>query len=114
LILERIIGRNLEPGEMVDHIDGNGLNNRRANLRLANAMQNQANRGVQANNRSGFKGVSWSIRHKRWFAFATIDGKCVNLGGFDTPEAAHKIYAEFVRKHLGEFANDGSKGQKDD
>ena len=68
LILSRVLGRPLEPGEEVDHIDGNGLNNRRSNLRLSTHRQNMQNRGVASNNASGLKGVYFDKAHRKWRA----------------------------------------------
>jgi hypothetical protein len=59
----------------VDHINGNGLDNRKCNLRAATESQNLHNRGPQRNNTSGVKGVSWSAQRRRWVAFCRINKK---------------------------------------
>lgn len=89
----------------VDHEDGNGLNNQRHNLRAANKTQNNANRRLNRNNKSGFKGVSWTGRH--WKAAIQVKGRAYNLGYFPTPQAAHERYKEAAVEHFGEFANFG-------
>lgn len=104
VILARMIGRDLEPHEKVDHIDGDTLNNQRENLRLATNSQNMCNRGKQANNTSGYKGVSWHKPTGRWQAVIKLNGILRHLGRFDDPEDAARTYdAAAIRLH-GEFA----------
>lgn len=89
----------------VDHINGDGLDNRRENLRIASAQQNQGNRTVgQKNNRSGFKGVRLH-RGKRWIAQIKEDGKNRYLGSFGTREAAARAYNEAAIRVFGPYAN---------
>lgn len=91
-------------GLAVDHIDGNGLNNRRSNLRLATRAQNQHNRGVRADSASGLKGVLRHALTGRWRAYIRVDGKKIHLGYFDTAEAAHAAYSAAAHRLHGEFA----------
>lgn len=107
VIMSRILGRNLEKREFVDHIDGNTLNNVRANLRLADYSENGRNRKRQSNNKSGFKGVYKA--DKKWRASIRLHGKQIHLGGFDTPEEAYEAYKAAAVKYHGEFANFGDK-----
>lgn len=107
VILERKLGRQLRGGEVTDHIDGNGLNNCRDNLRPASYMQNAHNRREYSNNSSGYKGVSWRKKEQKWGAKICIKGKQKHLGLFDTPEEAHAAYCEAAEKYHGEFANFG-------
>lgn len=88
----------------IDHINGINGDNRIENLREASKAQNQRNKGMMANNTSGFKGVSWNSRAKKWQALIAKGGKNRNLGQFDTPEAAHAAYCEAAKKYHGEFA----------
>lgn len=90
--------------EQIDHIDGNGMNNDIENLRAANHGQNQQNKGTQKNNTSGFKGVSWNKRAKKWRALIELDRKDHYLGYFDTPDAAHEAYKAAAIKLHKEFA----------
>ncbi len=110
LILSRVLGRELVLGEQVDHVDGNGLNNVRANLRLATHAQNQHNRRLQSNNSTGFKGVIWRKDCKRYQAFIKFNNKRKHIGYFDNPADAHAAYMAAAREYFGEFANSG-KGE---
>jgi hypothetical protein len=93
-----------DPTECIDHVDRDGSNNAWMNLREATRRQNQCNRGVQANNTSGFKGVSWVARRKEYSAQIKIDGKTTFLGHFKTAEEAHRAYREAATRLHGEFA----------
>lgn len=88
----------------VDHWNGDGLDNRRENLRLATESQNGANRGLQSNNSSGFKGVVFHRRCGRWQARIKVQGKTISLRYHDTPEKAAHAYDKAARKFFGEFA----------
>lgn len=107
VILARALGRELLPSEEVDHIRGGGLVNTRANLRSATGTQNQANRELNKNNSSGFKGVHWDGGKKRWSAAITAYGKTKKLGYRDTAEAAYALYCEAAKELFGEFFNPG-------
>ena len=90
---------------MVDHRDGNGLNNRRSNLRPATGIQNSANTSMRTNNSSGFKGVCWHKRSAKWHAQLRIKGKRGYLGGFTTPELAYAAYCAADVKYHGAFSH---------
>jgi len=89
---------------IVDHIDGNGLNNQRRNIRACSAAQNAMNRGVQKNNVSGIKGVYWHKRAKKWYAFIMLDQKKIYIGSFGSKEAAANAYNERAKELHGEFS----------
>lgn len=88
----------------IDHIDRDGLNNRRLNLRLSDRSQNISNRGKPVNNKSGYKGVGWSIKSGKWTAQIIARGSRIYLGLFESPEDAARAYDEAAREHHGEFA----------
>lgn len=82
----------------VDHINGIKSDNRLCNLRDVQKRDNQQNRiRPQRNNKSGFLGVS--KRGRRWRATIKIDGRCIQIGVFDTPEEAHSAYLKEKRQH---------------
>ena len=91
------------PEMLVDHINGNGLDNRRSNLRLASPAQNRQNMGLPAHNTSGLKGASWCKRTKKWQAIISVSGKQHYLGRFATVEAAHAAYCDASAKFHGTF-----------
>lgn len=94
---------NLPDGRHPDHIDGDTLNNRRENLRPSTRIQNQQNRGLQSNNRTGVKGVHYDARRNKYIAQLRFAGKIKHLGSFDQlSEAASVRLAEAKALH-GEF-----------
>lgn len=90
-------------GMEVDHIDGNGLNNRRSNLRVVTHAQNLSNRGAPKNNTSGKKGVVWMKDEKRWRAQIGVNGKNMHIGCYPTIDLAHAAYVVVCRELHGEF-----------
>lgn len=94
-------------GLQVDHINGNKQDNRRDNLRLCTHAQNKHNTGRYANNSSGFKGVGFSKRNKKWRARISKNGKQFELGYFDNPEEAYSAYCKAARNVHGDFSNVG-------
>ncbi len=104
LIFERMTKRNLLSTELTDHINRNGLDNRRSNLRMSSHQQNQGNRKAQSNSLSGFKGVSKSkSKSHPWRARIRFNGKQTHLGSFQTIEEAHTAYCEAAITLFGEF-----------
>lgn len=89
----------------VDHWDKNGLNNRDENLRKCDASQNGGNRKLNSNNTSGYKGVSWHKKCKKWQAKIFVRGKLKSLGMFIDPIDGAKAYDRAAIKYFGEFAS---------
>ncbi|MGV3048116.1 HNH endonuclease [Acinetobacter baumannii] len=92
--------------KMLDHVNGNGHDNRIENLRECDATQNQFNTPMKANNRSGAKGVVFhsSVLNKPWQAKISCKGKRISLGYFATKEQAAQAYAAAAAKFAGVFA----------
>lgn len=91
------------PDDIVDHIDGNPLNNTRANLRLVTRTQNQWNRKTQ-DNACGYKGVSWHRHKRKYYARIQVNGHRRFLGYFKTAYEAHLAYEEAAKESFGEYA----------
>ena len=106
VLLHRVL---MEPpdGLVVDHIDGNGLNNRRrasnCNIRIATRSQNLMNSGIYKHNSSGFRGVSWDKAKQKWRANIMMDGRSMHLGYFLTPEDASATYERVSKELYGHF-----------
>ena len=93
----------VKKGRDIDHVDGNGLNNQKINLRIATESQNMMNRKLNKNNKSGYKGVHWHIMGK-WLAQIRCFGKGTYLGVFDNKLEAAKVYNEKAKELFGKFA----------
>ena len=92
------------PIEEIDHIDMLRTNNKLSNLREATVTQNNVNRPVHSNNKSGTKGVRATKNGERWSARIGVSGRTIDLGCYNTKEEAGAAYAEAARRYYGEFA----------
>lgn len=76
---------------VIDHLNHNGLDNRRRNFRVTDRTGNLLNRrGPQANNTSGYRGVTWDKARRKWTAFVQVRGRYIHGGRFDTVQAANR------------------------
>jgi hypothetical protein len=91
------------PPKQIDHIDCDKLNNRIANLRLANNQENQRNCGLQKNNSTGIKGVYWHKSRGKFVAEISVGDKRRHLGYFDTLAEATAARHAAEAEHFGAF-----------
>lgn len=93
----------LKKGQIVDHIDFNGLNNQKSNLRVCTVSQNQFHRRLQPNS-SGLKGVHWSKKQRKWVTNFTENGRSYYVGAFTDRKAAGRAYDAEAIRCIPEFA----------
>lgn len=92
------------PGMVVDHIDGNGLNNQKSNLRQCTYAQNKQNSRKRKRTSSQFKGVNFHKGGQNWQAYITVNKKRIWLGRFNSEIEAASIYDAKARECFGEYA----------
>lgn len=102
LLLHRVV-IGAPSGLHVDHKDGDGLNNRQSNLRLATRGENSRNCRLSRANTSGLKGASYDKRSRRWQSYIRVKGKMKHLGLYDSAEAAHRAYCRASETLHGDF-----------
>lgn len=103
-------------GKVLDHVNGDQLDNRKFNLRFCTIQQNNWNTGISKRNTSGLKGATYAYsryrsggkmvkvkRKKPWLSQFSINGKNHFLGYYKTAKEAHKKYVKMTIKHHGEF-----------
>jgi hypothetical protein len=88
----------------VDHRDGDGLNNRRSNLRVCTPSQNSQNRKTRKDSKSGVKGVFWDSRREKYLAYIFVLGARKHLGYFTEKSEAARAYETAARTYFGDFA----------
>lgn len=104
MIMERILGYEIEDGIEVDHINGDSMNNTRENLRLTSHIQNSWNSKMPTTNTSGLKGASYDQRTCKFVSQIVVAGKRHWLGRFGTAEEAHEAYCKKAAELRGEYA----------
>jgi len=105
MLMHRVILES-PPGQAIDHRNGDGLDNRRCNLRFCTTAENQANRCKHDPDRyaSMFKGVTWRKDRRKWRAQIKVNGKDIALGSFHSEVVAAFAYNVAARAAWGEFA----------
>lgn len=98
------------PDAEIDHINGDGADNRLVNLRCASHNENCWNRGLSAANKSGRTGVSASRNGQKWIAEIYINGETKRLGRFATMEEAHDVYRRAAKECRGQFVREAVHG----
>ena len=91
--------------ECVDHKDNNKTNNNISNLRFATTNENQHNRKLSNNNTSGYKGIDWHKKTKKWCARIMIDGIRVHIGYYDDLEDARTARVNRANEAFGIYTN---------
>jgi hypothetical protein len=107
IFMHRAIMGVTDPKIHVDHIDGNGFNNCRSNLRLVTNAQNQMNaknhkHQLSKNRQSRFKGVHWHL--SKWVVRVTFNKKRFHIGRYNSEIEAAMAYNKFAKENFGEFA----------
>lgn len=105
LLLHRMIMK-ASPGTIIDHINRNGLYNRKNNLRFATRTENYRNAKVRKHSITGQKGVGMRITKKgiKYYARIKVNKKSFHLGSFSTIKEAAQAYNEAALKYFGDFA----------
>lgn len=93
-----------KPGEEVDHKNNDGLNNQRSNLRVCTRTQNEWNKGLGRNNKSGYFGVYRGPTFQRWRSQVIVGRKLISFGYYDTAEEAARAYDARIKEFRGPFA----------
>ena len=93
---------NAKDGDIVDHKNGDTLDNRKENLRITDKTGNNQNRKIHKNNKCGYKGVCWD--RGKWTAHIAVSGKNITLGRFTEVLDAARAYDAAAKKDHGEFA----------
>lgn len=102
ILMHRVINKT-PAGMHTDHVNGDGLDNRKANLRTATSVENGRNRGSNRGATSLHKGVDWDSRHQKWRAQAMINRRKIFLGRFVNEVDAAKAYGAFAAANFAEF-----------
>lgn len=103
--MHRLILSFPESNHVIDHVDNNGLNNKKSNLRTCSMIENSWNSGIHANNKTGFLGVTFNKKNQCFIAQIGFNKRKVYLGSFGKdPLRAAAAYNEAAKRFFGEFA----------
>lgn len=105
VLMHRVILGVTDNNIKIDHIDHNGLNNQKSNLRICTNAENSKNKTSKIGSSSKYLGVSYDKEKQKWFACIQLNGKTKYLGRFNEEEMAAKAYDEAAKENHGEFAN---------
>lgn len=108
LMHREVMGIGFGDPRHVDHRFGIKTDNRKSELRVCTNQQNHWNVGIISSNSSGFKGVTWDKRKRKWRANIRLNNQSKFLGYFTSPEDAHRAYCVAADQIHGEFANYGA------
>lgn len=97
------LGKEIPKKMQVDHINGNGLDNRRENLRLATHSQNLVNSGKRIG-KSGYRGVRWDKDRNKWRADIQFEGRKYSLGRSLLKKECAKLYDKKAKELYGKYA----------
>lgn len=103
ILMHRVI-MDAKPGQQIDHINGNGLDNRSGNLRFCTNQENQRNARTRKDNTSTYKGVTLNRGTGKWRAQIKTDGNQRHIGNYPTPGEAARAYDRAAIERFGEFA----------
>lgn len=98
-----------KPDIIIDHKNGNPLDNRKCNLRKCTKAQNDYNKRMQPYNTSGVTGVTWDKSRNKWQANICYKGKCIHLGRFTNKQDAINARKQGEDKYFGEFSYNNSR-----
>jgi hypothetical protein len=99
VLSRRIMGLQTGDPRRVDHINGDKLDNRRSNLRIATDAQNAPNQGSRGGS-SRHRGVTWDRARGKWMAYGTLNGRRKALGRFDSEDRAAEVAAAWRAEHM--------------
>lgn len=107
LLMHRFVMRinGLDKDGSIDHRNGNGLDNRKANLRIGTHSQNCQNQKLHCDSSTGVKGVTWDKRRNKFVAQIQVDGRHIFLGRFTQKQEAAEAYKVAALNLFGEYAN---------
>jgi hypothetical protein len=103
--MHRLLSNNNNKSLITDHVNGNTLDNRKSNLRICSFSDNNKNRKISKNNSTGYKGVVYDKRNKKFIAKIGLNKKQIYLGYYIDPIDAARAYNAAAIKYFGEFAN---------
>lgn len=102
-----ILGRN----RIIDHINHDGLDNRRQNLRIVTPTQNAQNRRISTLNTSGIVGVSWRATRARWQVNIGVEGRLIFIGHFIDLQEAISARLDAEKRYFGDYRNKELEGE---